>query len=54
MCNPENVTMEEYFDVDIDLASRDIGKPKELTTKIQKFRVSPLLTLVYSKQNSVE
>jgi len=40
LCNPENVTMKEYFDVDVDLASRDIGKPKELTTKIQKFRAA--------------
>lgn len=31
--------MEEYFDSSIDLGKRDIGRPKEMTTKTQKFKV---------------
>lgn len=31
--------MEEYFDSSVDLGKRDIGRPKEMTTKVQKFKV---------------
>lgn len=35
------VTMEEYFDPDVDLGKRDIGRrPKEISTKIQKFKAT--------------
>lgn len=37
--NPCNVTPEEYFDSSIDISSKDIGRPKELNTKVQKFKV---------------
>lgn len=37
--NPSNITAEEYFDSDVDLNGRDIGRPKEVNTKIQKFKV---------------
>lgn len=39
MGNPSNITAEEYFDPDVDLNGRDIGRPKEINTKIQKFKV---------------
>ncbi|KAK0174482.1 hypothetical protein PV327_010245 [Microctonus hyperodae] len=38
--NPSNITPEEYFDPDVDLNGRDIGRPKEVNTKIQKFRAT--------------
>lgn len=37
--NPCNITPEEYFDDAMDLKGRDIGRPKEVNTKIQKFKV---------------
>jgi hypothetical protein len=37
--NPCNITPEEYFDGTMDLKGRDIGRPKEVNTKIQKFKV---------------
>ncbi|RXG69108.1 Ankyrin repeat domain-containing protein 13D [Armadillidium vulgare] len=37
--NPSNITVEEYFDPSVDLEGRDIGRPKEITSKIQKFKV---------------
>jgi len=37
--NPCNITPEEYFDDATDLKGRDIGRPKEVNTKIQKFKV---------------
>ncbi|XP_067009324.1 ankyrin repeat domain-containing protein 13D-like [Anabrus simplex] len=37
--NPCNITPEEYFDV-ADLSGRDIGRPKEINTKIQKFKAT--------------
>ncbi|KAL7638255.1 UNVERIFIED_CONTAM: hypothetical protein RMT77_010819 [Armadillidium vulgare] len=36
--NPSNITVEEYFDPSVDLEGRDIGRPKEITSKIQKFK----------------
>ncbi|XP_054257954.1 ankyrin repeat domain-containing protein 13D isoform X2 [Macrosteles quadrilineatus] len=38
--NPCQISPEEYFSPNIDLGGRDIGRPKELTTKIQKFRAT--------------
>nr|CAD7455802.1 unnamed protein product [Timema tahoe] len=37
--NPCNISPEEYFDETADLSGRDIGRPKEINTKIQKFKV---------------
>ncbi|GIY76254.1 ankyrin repeat domain-containing protein 13B [Caerostris darwini] len=38
--NPCHITPEEYFDPEVDLACRDIGRPKEISTKIQKFKAN--------------
>ncbi|KAF5289793.1 hypothetical protein FQA39_LY03710 [Lamprigera yunnana] len=38
--NPCNITPEEYFDSGTSLEGRDIGRPKEINTKIQKFRAT--------------
>ena len=32
--------MEEYFSAECDLSDRDIGRPKEIATKIQKFKAT--------------
>lgn len=45
--NPSNITAEEYFDPDIDLNGRDIGRPKEVNTKIQKFKATLWLSEEY-------
>lgn len=45
--NPSNITAEEYFDPDIDLNGRDIGRPKEVNTKIQKFKATLWLSEQY-------
>ncbi|KAG7188154.1 hypothetical protein KM043_013373 [Ampulex compressa] len=45
--NPSNITAEEYFDPDIDLEGRDIGRPKEVNTKIQKFKATLWLSEDY-------
>ncbi|XP_012225465.1 ankyrin repeat domain-containing protein 13D isoform X2 [Linepithema humile] len=45
--NPTNITAEEYFDPDIDLNGRDIGRPKEVNTKIQKFKATLWLSEDY-------
>lgn len=45
--NPCNLTPEEYFDPEIDLCSRDIGRPKEITTKVQKFKATLWLSEKY-------
>ncbi|XP_011493878.1 PREDICTED: ankyrin repeat domain-containing protein 13D [Ceratosolen solmsi marchali] len=45
--NPSNVTPEEYFDPQVDLTSRDIGRPKEITTKVQKFKATLWLSEKY-------
>ncbi|XP_056384890.1 ankyrin repeat domain-containing protein 13A isoform X2 [Hyla sarda] len=36
--NPTAITPEEYFNPDFDLKNRDIGRPKELTIRTQKFK----------------
>jgi len=38
--NPCHISAEEYFSPNVDLGGRDIGRPKEITTKIQKFRAT--------------
>lgn len=35
--NPTAITSEEYFDPDFNLNGRDIGRPIELTSKVQRF-----------------
>ncbi|XP_076183209.1 ankyrin repeat domain-containing protein 13D isoform X2 [Ptiloglossa arizonensis] len=45
--NPSNITAEEYFDPDVDLNGRDIGRPKEINTKIQKFKATLWLSEKY-------
>ncbi|KAL6265009.1 hypothetical protein P5V15_005101 [Pogonomyrmex californicus] len=45
--NSSNITAEEYFDSDIDLNGRDIGRPKEVNTKIQKFKATLWLSEDY-------
>lgn len=49
MGNPCNITPEEYFS-DKDLEDRDIGRPKEINTKIQKFRATLWLCESYPLQ----
>ncbi|XP_018415964.1 PREDICTED: ankyrin repeat domain-containing protein 13A [Nanorana parkeri] len=36
--NPTAITPEEYFNPEFDLQNRDIGRPKELTIRTQKFK----------------
>ncbi len=36
--NPCNITPEDYFNKDIDLEGRDIGRPIEQSKKTQKFK----------------
>ncbi|KAG8176512.1 hypothetical protein JTE90_021805 [Oedothorax gibbosus] len=38
--NPCHISPEEYFDPEVDLGGRDIGRPKEISTKIQKFKAN--------------
>uniref|UniRef100_A0A8C5UF76 Ankyrin repeat domain 13A n=1 Tax=Malurus cyaneus samueli TaxID=2593467 RepID=A0A8C5UF76_9PASS len=38
--NPTAITLEEYFDPEFDLQGRDIGRPKEVTTRTQKFKAA--------------
>ncbi|KAL1488610.1 hypothetical protein ABEB36_014413 [Hypothenemus hampei] len=38
--NPCNIMPEEYFDSSIDLGARDIGRPKEVNVKVQKFKAN--------------
>ncbi|XP_030764076.1 ankyrin repeat domain-containing protein 13D isoform X1 [Sitophilus oryzae] len=38
--NPCNITPEEYFDSEFDLGIRDIGRPKEVSIKVQKFKAN--------------
>ncbi|XP_012533297.1 ankyrin repeat domain-containing protein 13D [Monomorium pharaonis] len=45
--NSSNITPEEYFDPAIDLNGRDIGRPKEVNTKIQKFKATLWLSEDY-------
>lgn len=39
MHNPCCITSEEYFS-DVSLGERDIGRPREIHTKIQKFKAN--------------
>ena len=36
--NPCHITPEEYFDPTFNLSNKDIGRPKEQSTKTQKFK----------------
>uniref|UniRef100_A0A6M2DGE1 Putative gpcr-chaperone n=1 Tax=Xenopsylla cheopis TaxID=163159 RepID=A0A6M2DGE1_XENCH len=47
--NVSNITVEEYFS-DKDLLGRDIGRPKEITTKVQRFRATLWLCEEYPLQ----
>ncbi|CAG9812412.1 unnamed protein product [Phaedon cochleariae] len=40
--NPCNITPDEYFDCSVDLSAlgRDIGRPKEVNVKVQKFKAN--------------
>ncbi|XP_076452626.1 ankyrin repeat domain-containing protein 13D-like [Babylonia areolata] len=38
--NPSSITPEEYFNSLVDLGERDIGRPIEQTTKVQKFKAA--------------
>ncbi|XP_046395552.1 ankyrin repeat domain-containing protein 13D isoform X4 [Ischnura elegans] len=44
--NPCNISPEEYFS-DVDLNGKDIGRPKEINTKIQKFKATLWLSEDY-------
>lgn len=45
--NPCCITPQEYFDPEKDLSGRDIGRPKEMTSKIQKFQAQLWLSEEY-------
>ncbi|XP_013784163.1 ankyrin repeat domain-containing protein 13D-like [Limulus polyphemus] len=38
--NPCHITPEEYFDSSVDLGRRDIGQPREVSSKVQKFKAN--------------
>ncbi|XP_077995554.1 ankyrin repeat domain-containing protein 13D-like [Glandiceps talaboti] len=38
--NPTAIKPEEYFDPDFALGDRDVGRPKEVSTKVQKFKAN--------------
>ncbi|NWV43142.1 AN13A protein, partial [Grantiella picta] len=38
--NPTAITLEEYFNPEFDLKGRDIGRPKEITIRTQKFKAT--------------
>ncbi|XP_076346135.1 ankyrin repeat domain-containing protein 13D-like isoform X4 [Tachypleus tridentatus] len=38
--NPCHITAEEYFDSSVDLCNKDIGRPREVSSKIQKFKAN--------------
>ena len=38
--NPSSITPEEYFNALVSLGDRDIGRPIEQSTKIQKFKAT--------------
>lgn len=40
LTNPTDIKPEEYFNEMIPLEGRDIGRPREVTTKVQKFRAT--------------
>ena len=39
-CNAFNITAVQYFDSKHDLKGKDIGRPKEMSTKIQRFKAN--------------
>ncbi|XP_073985484.1 ankyrin repeat domain-containing protein 13D isoform X3 [Rhodnius prolixus] len=45
--NPCHISAEEYFNGDVQLGTRDIGRPKEMTTRIQKFKATLWLSEDY-------
>lgn len=45
--NPCNISASEYFDESFDLQGRDIGRPKEVTNKVQKFKANLWLAEQY-------
>ncbi|XP_014259024.1 ankyrin repeat domain-containing protein 13B isoform X1 [Cimex lectularius] len=45
--NPCQITLEEYFDGSVELGNRDIGRPKDICTKIQKFKATLWLSEDY-------
>ncbi|KAF6204383.1 hypothetical protein GE061_002724 [Apolygus lucorum] len=45
--NPCHISAAEYFNAEVDLGTRDIGRPKEVTTKIQKFKATLWLSEDY-------
>ena len=45
--NPHNISALEYFDPNYNLDNKDIGKPREITTKIQRFRANLWLSEDY-------
>ena len=38
--NPYNITAVQYFDPNYDLKDKEIGRPKEMSTKIQRFKAN--------------
>ncbi|XP_041456412.1 ankyrin repeat domain-containing protein 13D-like [Lytechinus variegatus] len=40
LTNPTDIKPEEYFNERIPLEGRDVGRPREVTTKVQKFRAT--------------
>uniref|UniRef100_A0A8D0GV08 Ankyrin repeat domain 13A n=1 Tax=Sphenodon punctatus TaxID=8508 RepID=A0A8D0GV08_SPHPU len=38
--NPTAITPEEYFNLEFDLKDRDVGRPKEVTVRTQKFKAT--------------
>uniref|UniRef100_A0A667XSU4 Ankyrin repeat domain 13D n=1 Tax=Myripristis murdjan TaxID=586833 RepID=A0A667XSU4_9TELE len=45
--NPTAITAEEYFNPDFNLNGRDIGRPVELTSKVQRFKATLWLSEVH-------
>uniref|UniRef100_A0A8C2JQA6 Ankyrin repeat domain 13 family, member D n=1 Tax=Cyprinus carpio TaxID=7962 RepID=A0A8C2JQA6_CYPCA len=45
--NPTAITAEEYFDAEFNLNGRDIGRPVELTSKVQRFKATLWLSEVH-------
>uniref|UniRef100_A0A8C1VVY8 Ankyrin repeat domain 13 family, member D n=1 Tax=Cyprinus carpio TaxID=7962 RepID=A0A8C1VVY8_CYPCA len=45
--NPTAITAEEYFDAEFNLNGRDIGRPIELTSKVQRFKATLWLSEVH-------
>lgn len=45
--NPCSITPEEYFNRHVDLKERDIGRPRDLTSKTQKFKAMLWLCETY-------